>query len=468
VTPHDLLHTPCPTPDALHAWVRLFLGLRIPRTAACDEHDAPFDYLVRSYFEPGRDLVVWAPRGGGKTRLAAAATLLDLLHKPGTHVRVLGGSLDQSMRLWEHLLPDLLRLAKFAGKPPTMSSRVVRLANGSTAAALPQSQRAVRGLRVQKLRCDEVDEFDPDVWEAAQLATRSTDRAAAAVEAVSTYHRADGLMGRVVDAARARGTPVLRWCVLDVLQQCELDRPCEPCPLLPECGGRAKTQCSGFLSIDDAVTMKGRVSKQTWESEMLCRRPSARGCVFSGFDEMTHVAKYDAMRDDEVVVGLDFGYAAPLAAVWIAICGRSLHVVDEYVVAGRTLPAHVAAMQATSWPVGRLFCDPAGAAVSGQTGRSDLSVLRDAGWHVRARGSRIVEGVELIRRLLYPADGSPPRLRIDPRCTTLLAAMRGYRYRAEGGETPLKDGVHDHVVDALRYAVVHLHGGASRARSKAY
>ena len=102
--------TPCGTPDQLHAWARYWLGLDVPRTAVCGGHDAPFEYLRRAYFEPAGDAVVWAPRGGGKTRLAAAATLLDLLHKPGTGVRVLGGSLEQSMKLWEYLLPDLRRL----------------------------------------------------------------------------------------------------------------------------------------------------------------------------------------------------------------------------------------------------------------------------------------------------------------------------------------------------------------------
>ncbi len=36
--------------------------------------------------------------------------------------------------------------------------------NGAKAAVLAQSQRAVRGLHVQKLRCDEVEMFDPQVW----------------------------------------------------------------------------------------------------------------------------------------------------------------------------------------------------------------------------------------------------------------------------------------------------------------
>src|SRR4051812_36956599 len=170
-----MLH-PCSTPDQLHAWVRLYTGLHLPRVAVCGGHAAPFEYVRRAYFEPATDLVVWAPRGGGKTRLAALCTLLDLLHKPGCTVRILGGSLDQSLRLWEHLMPDLLRLVPnlLDGKP--RSSRRVALKGGAGAAVLTQSQRAVRGLRVQKLRCDEVELFDPRIWEAAQLVTKTKSR----------------------------------------------------------------------------------------------------------------------------------------------------------------------------------------------------------------------------------------------------------------------------------------------------
>ena len=146
--------------------------MRVPRVAVCEGHDAPFEYLKAAYFEPARDLVVWAPRGGGKTFLAAVATLLDLLHKPGCQVRILGGSLDQSLRMWEHLQPMVMELAgeMLAGRE---AARRIELVNGSGAGVLAQCQRAVRGLRVQKLRCDEVEMFDRRVWEAAQLSVKS-------------------------------------------------------------------------------------------------------------------------------------------------------------------------------------------------------------------------------------------------------------------------------------------------------
>jgi hypothetical protein len=238
------------------------------------------------------------------------------------------------------------------------------------AAVLTQSERAVRGLRVQKLRCDEVELFDDKVWQAAQLVTRSmkmrrmgenegeqtggeTGRnacptgergdyptiVAGTVEALSTLHAPYGLMSRVIESARAAGTRVVSWCILDVLQRCPAERDCAICPLWDDCGGVAKTRCDGFVPIDDAIAMKARVSADTWQSEMLCRRPSVRGCVFPAFDERVHVRKWTDARSEiapaptrgrrssatprprctfQWSLAIDFGFANPFVCLWIA------------------------------------------------------------------------------------------------------------------------------------------------------
>jgi len=471
------VRTRCRTRDELHAWVNEHLGMNVPRAAVCPNHQAPFDYLWRAYDEPGGDLVVWAPRGGGKTRLGAAATLLDLRHKPQCQVRILGGSLDQSLRMWEHLEPDLLRHAEdlIDGKP---KARRIALTTGAAAAILPQSQRAVRGLRVQKLRCDEVEMFDPDVWEAAQLVTRSRKSPGSppanagaqdflpvrgAIEALSTFHRPFGLMQRVIDRAEAAGTPVIRWCLFEVLEHCEADRHCPTCPLWEECQGIAKKACDGFFPIDDAIAMKRRVSRETWQSEMLCRRPSARGAVFADFDEAAHVREGvedvvgRAAAPPEVSLAIDFGYANPFVCLWVATyADRTAHVIDEYVQEGRRMAEHVATIAARPWPrARRLACDPAGSARNDQTAKSNVALLREAGYEVRCRQSHIVDGVEMVRAALAPASGRP-RLFVHPRCKRLCAAMKAYHYAdgGRGGEVPLKDGEHDHLVDALRYHYV--------------
>jgi len=456
------------TPDQLHAWVRLYLRMNVPRASVCAGHDSPFDYLCNAYFEPARDQIVVAPRGGGKTRLAAVATLLDLLHKPGCAVRILGGSFEQSLRMWEHLLPDLEKLC--APELPTRglspSVRRVRLRDGASAAVLAQSQRAVRGLRVQKLRCDEVELFDPDVWDAAQLVTRSTPGASATIEALSTHHLSGGLMSKLLDDAPARGVRVVRWCLLEVLQRCAPERDCATCPLWTDCQGIAKTRCNGFVSIDDAIAMIRRVSRDTWETEMLCRRPGVRGSVFPRFDVSKHVRELTVGQPEALrpsTLALDFGFHNPFVCLWVATQPRGdgstlTHVLDEYVQSGRTVDEHLSEIESRSWgKVMRVACDPAGASNNDQTADSNVRLLRRRGYAVHFRASRIVEGVESVRSALCNGVGEPS-LFIHPRCARLVKALQWYRYPPNGGELPLKDGEHDHLVDALRYHFVNAPG----------
>jgi hypothetical protein len=473
--------TPCRNWRQLWRWVAEFAGLRVPRVAVCANHRAPFDYLRAAYFEPAGDLVVWAPRGGGKTHLAAVATLLDLLHKPGCQVRILGGSLEQSLRMWEHLLPMAMeRWGKALSHPPR--AHRLELANGSAAAVLSQSQRSVRGLRVQKMRCDEVELFDPRVWEAVQLVTRSQPRrphrrqnqaaertthaapATGVIEALSTLHEPFGLMRRIVDEAEAAGRPVIRWCLLEVLERCPRGRHCASCALQEDCRGVAKSRCRGFVRIDDAIAMKRRVSKQIWEAEMLCRRPSQRYAVFPDFDPERHVRATVGPREalsGDLSLAMDFGFANPFVCLWIVRWddGRT-HVIDEYVQPGRQLAEHLEMIRRRPWgPAKVVACDPAGQGHSDQTGTSNVQHLRKEGFCVRCRPSGIVAGLEMIRAALAPAAGEPT-LFVHPRCARLIRALESYHYAPGGSELPVKDGEHDHLIDALRYHYVNL--GISR------
>jgi hypothetical protein len=467
------LNQRCETEDQLYKWVSHFLKLKLPKAGVCPGHDSPFEYLKHAYFEPAADCVVWAPRGGGKTRLGAAATLLDLLHKPGVAVRILGGSLEQSLRMWEHLLPDVIAYAtdKLDGK---LGARRFKLTTGATAGVVTQSQRAVRGLRVQKLRCDEVEMFDRDVWNAAQFVTKTLPAGgdnptptAGVVEALSTLHETAGLMEEIVQKATGRtdgNAPVrvIKWCLLDVLEHCPESRVCATCPLHPECKGIAKKKCDGFVSIDDAIRIKRRSSKESWESEMLCLRPSQKGRVFGTFDVETHVRptlppvdpdRTELVKGEGLYLGIDFGFRNPFVCLWIRRdrYGRSF-VIDEYVKSEAQLDEHIAEIKSRveHGPVRRIGCDPAGTARNEQTGVSNVNRLRAANFSVYCRASKIQDGLELIRAGLKSGTGETT-LFIHPRCKQLVTAMRAYRYDdKDRTEVPLKDG-HDHLVDALRY-----------------
>ncbi len=484
------------TANQLHAYVRVVLGFHMPRRPMVAGHASPFDYLCHAFFESEgdtpRDCVVWANRGGGKTQVGAIATLLDMLFKPGIEIRILGGSFDQSSRMHRHLRRLLDNDVMRDLVDGRITERSVRLVNGSRVEVLSQSQRAVRGQRVHRLRCDEVELFDESIWQAAQLTTRSGwcggHFVRASIEALSTMHEPLGLMSRLVEStAEPASRRLFRWSVLDTLARCPDERPCESCALVEHCRGRAKDDRGprGFVSIDDAIDQLGRVDDEVWQAEMLCHRPSRSHAVYPSFDPDAHVRPFDVdvhngltdVATESGVTwlgGIDFGYRDPTvllwAAVWVDADGSDvLHVVDELVSREETCEQHIRAADARLWPKPRwIGADPAGHQRSEQTGRSVISHWRRAGWLMRTRRASVMQGIAAVRRRLKAADGSVT-LRIDPRCRSLIQSLTSYRFpkdRPQANE-PVKDGS-DHAADALRYLVVNLDGSAGRVESRLY
>ena len=456
------------TPDQLHAYIRIVLGFDIPRRALVVEHSAPFEYLQHAYFEDRkpRDCVVWANRGGGKTQLGAIATLLDMLFKPGIEIRILGGSFDQSSKMYRYLR-RLLESDLFGDLiDGNLTGHAVQLTNGSRVEVLAQSQTAVRGQRVHKLRCDEVELFEPEIWEAAQLVTRSGQcgdvYVPASIEALSTMHRPFGLMQRLVKDAKAANRRVFRWSVLDVMRRCELEIPCESCQLWEECQGRAKN-ARGFIEIDDVIQQRVRVGVETWQAEMLCERPSRVDSVYPEFDRKIHVVDFDhvALGRGEWIGGIDFGYRSPTVLLWAFVADNDvLHIVDELVVREHTTERIITEAKERSWPKPVwIGADPAGHQRSEHTGTSTITFWRRAGFSIRARYLGIETGIKAVRRRLQRADGAVG-LRIHSRCKKLIEALTMYHYPPQSpeAETPVKDG-HDHAADALRYMITNLDRG---------
>lgn len=483
--PDQTINTDTPPCDAdqLHAWIKEHLGITVPRREIIPGHSAPFEYLLHSFFE-GRgalnapdddqpsDCIVWANRGGGKTFLGAVATVLDLLFKPRIQIRILAGSLEQARRMHEHLreMFEQPRLKRFV-KGKITDTRLC-LTNGSRVELLAQSHASVRGTRVQKLRCDEVELFKPEIWQAAQLVTRSGTFGAfdvpGSIECLSTMHKPFGLMSRLVQEAAGGKRKVLKWGVVDVLARCGEARACskdsgESCVLLDECQGQAKGSTEpGHIAVRDAIDQKGRVSGSTWESEMLCLKPDRSDSVYPEFKLDRHVIDRlpEQTRPGDMgilhIAGMDFGFRAPTVVLWATVDALgTIRVYKERVVAEVILAEHVQAICDAPGPMPDwIGVDPAGNTASEQTSKSAVDLLTDAGLKVRFRSSLISQGVELVCNRLAPAAG-PARLFVHKRCEKLIQALERYHYNPNDLESgkPIKDGS-DHAADALRYMVL--------------
>jgi hypothetical protein len=275
-------------------------------------------------------------------------------------------------------------------------------------------------------------------------------------------------MQKLVSASSKTGTPVFKWCVWETIEKC-VDRNCSSCPLWSDCAGKAK-QANGHLKIDDCITQMRRSSRAGWEAEMLCIKPNLENVVFEQFDPAIQVRPVDYDANLPLYRSLDFGFANPFVCLWIQVDGDGVVcVIDEYHRSRATIDVHADELKyRTPGNVIATFCDPAGAGANDVTGTSAVRELRALGINVRYRRSGITEGIELIRRAIRAGDGKS-RLIVSPRCPRLIEALTCYHYpdSSAGDELPLKDGVYDHPIDALRYFFINFWHNA-RAGSRAY
>jgi len=264
----------------LREYLATYLNLELPGKAVCDDHKSPLDYawyaFNADFTKPkpiNADAVVWANRGGGKTKLAGALTLLDCIFKPGCQCRILSGSGDQAGRMYDYIL-EFIRGGFEHLTCGRVTSTLCSFMNKSQIEVLKQSETSVRSHHVHKVRCDEVELFKKPVFEAAKFTTQSTLKIIAAFEIISTMNTSHGLMNKVVKQTEKLKTPVFKWCLWDVIEKCE-GRDCKTCVLLSDCQGKAK-KGKGYYKINDAISQFGRTYSRNWVYEMLCNPQSMR------------------------------------------------------------------------------------------------------------------------------------------------------------------------------------------------
>jgi phage terminase large subunit len=189
-------------------------------------------------------------------------------------------------------------------------------------------------------------------------------------------------------------------------------------------------------------------------------KPNLENAVFDQFDLAANVKSVEYDANLPLYRAIDFGFVNPFVCLWIQVDNDGVvRVIDEYVRTRATIDVHAAELKNKTYGgesrIIATFCDPAGAGANDVTGTSAVRELRSLGINVRYRRSGIAEGIELIRRAIRDGEGKS-RLAISPRCVRLIEALTCYHYpdNAAGRELPLKDGVYDHPIDALRYFFV--------------
>lgn len=251
------------TDDELHHWVKTYLNIDIPRRSCCEEHTPPFDAFAEAYFARVPRSVWVASRLTGKTLLLATLSLTESITL-GASVTLLGGSGEQSQRVHEYLGGENNNLPhSFWGAPDApvwmwddsnSTKKRTKLVNGGSITALMASATSVRGPHPQRMRGDEIDEMDQDLWDAASGQAMPNKGIQDQQVGSSTWHHPDGTMAEELRRARRNGWSTASWCVYC----CHED-------------------LGGFLTEDFLQRKKVSVPKHVWEVEFELGRPSPEG-----------------------------------------------------------------------------------------------------------------------------------------------------------------------------------------------
>jgi hypothetical protein len=260
------------TDDELHAAVKKYFNVDIPRRQICEHHKAPFTAFANAFF--ARDPVaVWkASRGfGGKSMLLALLGLCESVFI-GAKCNILGGSGEQSERVLNYIngeeapeafwnAPDAPRHlivggaeSEVAENARGITKRMIKLTNGGYLKALMASSKSVRGPHPQRLRLDEVDEMEISIFDSALGQPMKRFGIDPQIVASSTHQYSNGTMTEILKRAAKQGWGVYEWCY------------------------RENLQSNGGWLADDAVAEKrGVVTAYMWETEYENQEPNPEG-----------------------------------------------------------------------------------------------------------------------------------------------------------------------------------------------
>ncbi len=211
----------------------------------------------------------------------------------------------------------------------------------------------------------------------------------------------------------------------------------------------------GNVAPTEIESAKADLDERTFQQEYCAAFVNYSGIIYYGFKREESVARHTDNLG-VIHVGMDFNLD-PMSAVLMTRKGDTLHVFDEIVMFGSNTDEMVAELR-ERYGNGTIVIYPDPASRQRKTsagGRTDLSILQNAGFEVRVRNSHaaVRDRINAVNSRLLSNDGVR-RLYVDPKCKKVIESLERHTYK-EGTSQPEKDGF-DHMNDALGYAVEYL------------
>ena len=208
---------------------------------------------------------------------------------------------------------------------------------------------------------------------------------------------------------------------------------------------------------DEIDQAKSDLDERTFKQEYEAAFVTYSGLIYYNFEREQSVVEPKKYDNDILLIGMDFN-TDPMSAVVAIRKVNTLTCIDEIVIYGSNTDEMAKEIN-DRYPYRQIVIFPDPAARQRKTsagGRTDLSILKNSGFHVKAKAKHdlLRDRINSVNARLKAADGER-HLFITSNCKQVIKSLERQTYK-EGTSIPNKDDGYDHMNDALGYLVSYL------------
>ena len=214
----------------------------------------------------------------------------------------------------------------------------------------------------------------------------------------------------------------------------------------------------GNVPPDEIEAAMADLDERTFKQEYLANFVNYSGIIYYNFDRVDSLSEIKVEDNNVLHIGMDFNLD-PMSAVVAVKNGDELSIFDEIVIYGSNTDEICDEIK-LRYPNRKIIVYPDPACRQRKTsagGRTDLSILQNAGFVVKVRNSHtsIRDRINSVNARLKSANDER-HLYVDPKCKQVVKSLERQTYK-EGTSQPDKDSGYDHMNDALGYLVDYLY-----------
>lgn len=407
---------------------------------------APYEYQEQFHASKKRFNIIAGGRRVGKSRMALMEVLKHCLERKNAMAWWVAPTITMAREIGWNEFMDLKETIQPAIATIHETLLRVRFVNGSYLYFKgADNERSLRGRGLTYLVVDEAAFIDPKIWTQV-LYPALTDQQGKAL-LISTPNGRNWFYDQYQEAKTRSSWGKFHW----------------------------PTEMNPLISREELEMSASMVSEADFQQEFLAEFVTREGMVYDDFSDDNVVDSYtpDSLHDG-IYLGVDFGFANPSAVCFMAVTslfGEKTDAViqfDEIYGTRYTIENLEHKIIEKLYEHGlephdvkEIYTDPAGNAEEMSSGISPVDYLRmsEYRWTVRNKGTEIAPGLALVRSFIKAADGNRYYY-ITNNCKNTIKSIEGYTYVKYSGNTETvkeeasKDGVHDHMCDAIRYFFV--------------